>query len=177
MWSRGWPARPEPDEEGHPTGIVVGVGAASLVGAACFAALVAHTPGPRLGPLVVVVGLVAAWSGNGRAAVTVAVLAWPVGNGFLVNRYGTLSWHPRVDTWFVLALLGAVSLGMTVAQRYREPAERAPLVALLSDQPFGPDRNQSPPTAAELEHRNRSVSPPRVGTVRRRLVRPSPARR
>jgi hypothetical protein len=88
MGSSGWPAEREPDEEGYPTGIVVGVGAASLVGTACLAALVAHTPGPRLGLLVAMVGLVAAWSANGRAAVTLAVLAWPVGNGFLVNQYG-----------------------------------------------------------------------------------------
>jgi hypothetical protein len=120
-----------------PTGIVVAAGAAALVVAACLAAPLAHTPGPRLAPLVAVVALVATVSGNGRAAATVAVLAWPVGNGFLVNAYGTLSWHPRVDGWYVPALLLAVSCGMIAADlRNRRAGYRRiePFLALLSDQ-------------------------------------------
>ena len=76
MTTHGW--RPSAaDEEGCPTGIAVGVGAVVVVAAA----VLARTPGPRLGLLTGAVGVCAAVSGDGRTALTVAGLAWPVGNG------------------------------------------------------------------------------------------------
>jgi len=147
-WWISGPAPTGPDEDAYPTGIVVAAGAAALVGTACLAALLPHVPAARLAPLVAVVAVVAAWSGNGRAAVTVAALAWPVGNGFLVNGYGTLSWHPAVDTWFVLALLLALSLGMILSGVRRSRVEyrrMRPFVALLSRP--GADRAPSPERA------------------------------
>jgi hypothetical protein len=66
--------------------------------------------------MVAVVTVFGALSGDGWAALAVAGLAWLIGNGFLINRLGTLVWHGRVDMWFVICLLAAVSVGMTAAQ-------------------------------------------------------------
>jgi hypothetical protein len=114
-----------------PTGIAVAVGAVVVVGAATLAAVLARTPGPRLGLLTAVVAVFAAVAGDGRAALAVAGVAWPVGNGFLVNRFGELSWHGRVDAWFVIGLLSAVSVGMTISQLRWSRAVR-PLVLVLT---------------------------------------------
>ena len=124
------------DEDRCPSGIAVAVGAVALVAAAMFAAAVTDRPAPRLGVLVLAVAVFAAVFGDGRAALAVAGLAWPIGNGFLVNRFGELRWHAGVDGWFVVGLLAAVAVGMTVAQIRREVLARArmrPFVALLRD--------------------------------------------
>jgi MFS family permease len=116
----GWSRRVTPaDRGGCPTGIAVGIGAVAVVVATVLASLLPGT-GPRLGAVVLAVGLFAATVGNGRAALAVAGLAWSLGNGFLVNQLGTLRWHAHTDTWFVIGLLAAVAVGMTVAQIRRE---------------------------------------------------------
>ena len=117
-----------------PTGIAVGVGAAATVGVAMLAATLPPSPLPRLALMVGAVAVFAAVAGDGLAALSVAGLAWPIGNGFLLNRFGVLTWHGRVDAWFVLALVTAVAVGMLVAQMRREVRGRQrlrPLVALL----------------------------------------------
>jgi MFS family permease len=113
-WGRRWPT--SRDEDRCPTGIAIALGAAVLIGVAFISAAFPPAPAPRLALLVVAVALFAALSGDGPAALAVAGLAWPIGNGFLVNRYGGLSWHGRLDTGFVLSLLIAVSVGMVVSQ-------------------------------------------------------------
>jgi hypothetical protein len=122
LTSVGWPVRSPAAPERCPTGIAVAVGAVALV-AAAVAATSARTPGPRLGLLVLTVAVFAALTGNVRAASAVAALAWPIGNGFLVNRFGELSWHGRLDGWFVIGLLSAVSVGILAARRRRPRAD------------------------------------------------------
>ena len=112
LWS-SWAAQAE---DRCPTGITIGIGAAAMVVTAFVAAAFPPAPGPRLALLVVAVAAFAAVSGDGRAVVAVAVLAWPIGNGFLVNRYGELSWHGRLDVGFVLTLLLGASVGMVLSQ-------------------------------------------------------------
>jgi hypothetical protein len=99
-----------------PAGITIAIGAAALIVTALVGAAFPPAPGPRLALLVVTVAAVAAVSGDGWAVLAVAGLAWAIGNGFLINRYGELSWHGRLDTGFVLSLLLGVSVGMVLSQ-------------------------------------------------------------
>jgi hypothetical protein len=105
-----------PDDDRCPTGIAVALGAAALIGTTVVAAAVVPAEGPRLSLIAVTVAVFAAVSGNGRAALAVAGLAWAIGNGFLINRQGELAWHPDRDPGFVLGLLIAVSVGMVLSQ-------------------------------------------------------------
>jgi hypothetical protein len=129
------------DEESRcPPGIAVASGAVALVAAAILTGALASGPPPRLGGLVLVVAVFAAAFGDGRSALAVAALAWAIGNGFLVNQFGELRWHPGVDVPFLIGLLGAVAVGMTVARIRREvrtSARMRPFVALLRDDPRG----------------------------------------
>jgi hypothetical protein len=85
---------------------------------------------------MVAVAVFAAVARDGGAALAVAGLAWPVGNGFLVNQRGELSWHGRLDAWFVIGLLAAVPVGMATAQVRQELRSRrrwSPFAALPSE--------------------------------------------
>ncbi|MDQ1654034.1 MAG: hypothetical protein QOI35_3234 [Cryptosporangiaceae bacterium] len=102
-----------PDSDRCPAGLAIGGGAVMLVVVTLVAA--AALPAvPGLSALAVAVGVFAALSGDGRAVSAIATLAWPFGNGFLLNQYGDLSWHHQ-DTGFVSGLLVAAALGMIVA--------------------------------------------------------------
>ena len=90
-----------------PTGISVGVGSIVVVVAAMLAALIprAHTDW-RFAVVAVAVGLLATFTRDWLATAAVAVLAWLVVDGFLVDRMGELSWHGSADrSRFVLLIL------------------------------------------------------------------------
>lgn len=119
-----------------PTGILIGLGSVVVVVAAVAAAVLARGPLPRLAVVVVAIGGFAVLADDARATLTAAVVAWPVGNGFLVNRLGELSWHARIDPRFVAGLLTAVCLGSMVAGVRRRVATRRwwrPFTAMLSE--------------------------------------------
>jgi hypothetical protein len=148
------------DEDRCPPGIAAAVVAAALVAAAILGAALTHGAAFRLGGLVLTVAGFAAVFGDGRAALAVGGLAWPIGNGFLENRFGELRWHAGLDLWFVVALLAAVAIGMTVAQIRREVHARArmrPFVVLLRDE--SPD---VPPGAAAARFGSVARSPART---------------
>jgi MFS family permease len=124
------------DADRCPTGIAIGVGAAVLIGVAVLAATLPPAPPPRLALMTGAVAVFAGVSGDGPAALAVAGMAWPIGNGFLLNRLGVLTWHGRVDVWFVLGLVTAVAVGMLIAQiRLELRGRRAlrPSTGLLRD--------------------------------------------
>jgi MFS family permease len=104
------------DDDRCPPGIAIAIGAVVLIAAALVAAALPPAPGPRLALLVIVVATFAAGTGDGRAALAVATLAWFIGNGFLINQHGELSWHGRIDTGFVISLLLGVSVGAVAGQ-------------------------------------------------------------
>jgi hypothetical protein len=106
----------EAGQQRCPTGISIAGWAVALVAACLLGAALSGTVGVRLGVLTAAVMVFAAVAGNGAAALAVAGLAWPLGNGFLINRLGVLTWHGRLDVWFVFALMAAVAVGMTTAQ-------------------------------------------------------------
>jgi hypothetical protein len=105
--------RTSPATDRCPVGIAIGGGAVMLV-AVTLAAALALPAVPGLSALAVAVGVFAALSGDGRAVAAITTLAWPFGNGFLLNQSGELSWHHQ-DTGFVSGLLVAAALGMVVA--------------------------------------------------------------
>ncbi|MGC9669753.1 hypothetical protein ACNTMW_24800 [Planosporangium sp. 12N6] len=108
-----------------------------MTAAAELAAVLARTPCPRLGLLTAAVAVVAVLAGDGRAALAVAGVAWPVGNGFLVNRYGELSWHGWLDGWFVIGLLAAAATGTVTGAARRALRQRRrwhPFAVLLGAQ-------------------------------------------
>lgn len=162
MATGGWRAwQPSTDGERCPTGLTVAGGAVVVVGAAVLAALLAHTPGPRLGLLVAAVLIFTAMAGDGRAAIGVGAMAWAVGNGFLVNRLGQLTWHGRLDGWFVIGLLSAVSVGMVTAQvreGIRSRRRWHPFVALLNEQ-VGPREPASQTWAGRPDDPGPGVEP------------------
>jgi MFS family permease len=111
-----WEWREPPGPERTPAGLTVAGGVVAIVVTAGLSALLSDTVGARVSALTVAVLLFTAAVGDGRAAVGVAVVTWAVGNGFLINQHGQLIWHPGVDTWFAMGLLGAVAVGMIVAE-------------------------------------------------------------
>jgi MFS family permease len=127
-----------PADDRCPSGIAVAVGAALMVAVAVLGAALTQSAAPRLGGLVLVVAVFMAVFGDGRAALALGVLAGPIGNGFLVNRFGELRWHTRLDGWFVIGLLAAGAVSMIIAQTRREVHIRArirPFAVLLRDDP------------------------------------------
>ncbi|MCU7731019.1 hypothetical protein ODJ79_45525 [Actinoplanes sp. KI2] len=82
-------------------------------------ALLTDTVSERVGVLAAAVLLFTAVAGDSRAAAGVALIAWATGNGFLINRLGELRWRAPVDDRFAAGLLGAVALGMIIAQLRR----------------------------------------------------------
>ena len=120
-----------------PAGLAIGMGTVALSVTTLVAALLPVPTGVRLGALVVAVGALTVWSGYGRVALGLATIAWPLGNGFLLNHDGTLSWHAGSDFVFIDALLLAAALGMVVALQ-RSAVARATAAArsaALRDEP------------------------------------------
>jgi hypothetical protein len=100
-----------------PVGINIGIGAVLVVAAAIVAALipVAHT-GWRFAVVAVVVGLFAVLTVDHLALAPVALLGWLVVNGFLVDRFGELTWHGSPDLYRLMLLVMAGALGLAVGE-------------------------------------------------------------
>jgi hypothetical protein len=128
------------EDERCPTGIATGIGTAVVAVSAVVAAVLARTPMLRLSVLTLAVGVFAAVADDGLASLAVAGSAWPVGNGFLINKMGELGWHGRTDPWFVLGLLSAVAVGTGTARvRHRLITRRRwrPLTVALDAESAG----------------------------------------
>jgi hypothetical protein len=90
--------------------------AVALVAVVFVDALAVSNTAVRLAVLVCAVGIIAERSADGRTAIGAALLAWPLGNGFLEHREGVLSWQTATDFPLALGLLFAVAVGMCLAQ-------------------------------------------------------------
>lgn len=93
------------------TGFGVAAGFVTVV-VGCFVATWLYPPGAdadRLLVLAIVITGFAAVVRDALAALVTAGLAWPFYLGFLVDRYGELHWHGRVDL-LRLAVLTVASL-------------------------------------------------------------------
>src|SRR5262249_42783138 len=56
---------------------------------------------------------------NVMAAAVIAILAFLVFDGFLVNQLGELSWHGNQDAWRLLTFVAAAGLGLGLGVTYR----------------------------------------------------------
>jgi MFS family permease len=101
-------------------GIAIGLGAATVVAAGLLAAAIPVGDRPlRFAVMVAAVVVFGALSGDRRAVACAAGLAWLVVNGFLVDRFGELSWHGTADIYRALMLISAGVLGLLIAAMRR----------------------------------------------------------
>ncbi|MFG1645857.1 hypothetical protein ACGFMK_36735 [Amycolatopsis sp. NPDC049252] len=91
--------------------------------AAVAAVLAAHVAGPSPWYALVTLGLVvlatARWT-TFRAALGVLVVAWALDAGFVLGRFGELTFD-AASAWSALILAGALALGLLTARRPRTP--------------------------------------------------------
>jgi len=101
---------------------MVGTGALVVVVAGLIAA--AAPDAWRLGIVAVAVAVFAAVADDLIAVPVTVVLAWLVVNGFLVDRFGVLSWHGRPDIYRAAMIVVAGALGQVVGRVRRARLER-----------------------------------------------------
>jgi len=69
----------------------------------------------RFAVMVIAVVVFGAFSGDRLAVACAAGLAWLVVNGFLVDRFGELSWHGPADIYRAVMLALAGLFGLLIA--------------------------------------------------------------
>jgi hypothetical protein len=112
-------------EAGTPVGINLAAGAAAIVGAGLLAAAIPGAyPWLRFGVLALAVAGFAAISGDRAASIGVGLIAFLIGDGFLEDRMGVLSWHGTSDLWRLMVVVLAVLVGLVVGAAYRRLAGR-----------------------------------------------------
>lgn len=100
-----------------PLGINIGIGAVMVLAAAVVAALIpVEYTGWRFAVVAVAVGLSAVVCVDHVALAPVALLGWLVVNGFLVDRFGELSWHGSSDLYRMMLLVMAGALGLAAGE-------------------------------------------------------------
>jgi hypothetical protein len=121
------------DARKTPFGIILGTGAALVVGVAVVATLV-PAASVRFLLFAIALGGYAALVDDTAATLATAGLDYLVFNGFFENRLGELSWDGKTSLWHVLALGVAVAVGLgvrygrTVRERIARAAEFAALL-------------------------------------------------
>jgi MFS family permease len=106
-------------DERFPTGLTIGLGSLTVVAATIVAAMFpADEGGSRLAVVAAAVAVVATLSGDLIAVPCVVVLAWLMINGFLVDRFGVLSWHGRSDVYRAVMLVIAAGLGQVAGHAW-----------------------------------------------------------
>jgi MFS family permease len=114
------PAIADPDER-TPVGINLGIGTAMVVAGGIVAALIPPSlTGWRFAVMALTVSCFAACTLDRVALLGVVVLAWLVTNGFLVDRFGQLSWHGSPDLYRMMVLVIVGALGLAVGELYRQ---------------------------------------------------------
>lgn len=101
-------------------GMALGAGAVLMVAATLVAAAIpAADPGWRFAVVAVAVGVFAAATLDQVVLAGVALIAFLLVNGFLVDRFGQLSWHGAADVWRALLLVVAGAWGLAAGEAYR----------------------------------------------------------
>jgi hypothetical protein len=87
--------------------------------------IAAASPGAwRLGIVTAAVAVFAAVADDLMALLVTVVLAWLVVNGFMVDRFGVLSWHGLPDIYRAAMIVVAGALGQVVGRVRRAGLER-----------------------------------------------------
>ena len=112
---------PTRTETTTPAGINLGIGAALVLVAVLAAALIPPVDVDwRFGVVMAAVALFAALAVDQWSLLGVALIAWLLADGFLVNRLGELSWHGSSDIWRMTLLVVAGAAGLLVGGAYRQ---------------------------------------------------------
>lgn len=114
-----------------PFGIDLAFGAVAMVAAVAVAAPFPGIPA-RLAVVSLAVGVFTALVDDARAGAPIAVLGYLLFNGFLVNRFGDLTWSGTTSGWQVAAFAAAVGLGLGW-QWLRRARARAAFAAELAE--------------------------------------------
>jgi hypothetical protein len=110
--SSGSRAHPRPAITGA-TGLLIGSGALLVTLVTMGASAIPSTSGGlRFGVVAFAVGAFAALTLDRMAVAGTGALAWLLVNGFLVDRFGELSWHGRADVYRALMLVAVASVGL-----------------------------------------------------------------
>jgi hypothetical protein len=108
-----------------PVGIQLGAGMAAVLVALIVAAMIPASVGVgRLAPVAVALIVTGVYMVDPAAVAFVAIVAYLLVIGFLVNRYGVLTWHGAPDMYRLLAIAvsaGAGQLLGAVRRRVRRP--------------------------------------------------------
>ena len=105
-----------------PVGIHIATGAVVVLAAMMLAAMLPTTSGAwRLVPVATALFAIAAFTVDPIAVAAVAVLAYLLVIGFLVNRFGELTWHGTPDAYRLLAIAVPAGIGLLfgVVRRWR----------------------------------------------------------
>jgi hypothetical protein len=93
----------------------VAVGMVAVVAAMMLAAVLPASAGAwRLVPVAVVLFLIGALTVDPAAVVFVATVAYLLVIGFLVNRYGVLTWHGMPDIYRLFVIAVSAGAGLLV---------------------------------------------------------------
>lgn len=96
-------------------GILLAAGALALLAVVCVDALVFSDVTNRLVVVVLAVAVITELAADARTGLGVAMIAWPLANGFLQHHEGALRWDTATDFPLTVGLLGAFAVGMCVA--------------------------------------------------------------
>jgi hypothetical protein len=103
------------DEAETPVGILIAIGAVTVVAAAAVAGQVpVADTGLRLAVMAAAMAVYAAFSFDVLAVAAVVPLAWLVQDGFLLDRYGVLVWRGWSDLARLGLLVAAALVGLAV---------------------------------------------------------------
>jgi hypothetical protein len=98
-----------------PVGINVGVGMVAVLAAMMLAALLPGSAGAwRLVPVAVALFVIGAFTVDPAAVAFVATVAYLLVIGFLVNRFGVLTWHGAPDIYRLLVIVVSAGAGLVV---------------------------------------------------------------
>ncbi len=113
-----------PDRE-VPFGINTTIGSGAMILTLLACALVPGRDGAvRLAVICAVLAWFAASTSDVTAVAAVLVVTCLVGDGFLVNHEGLLSWHGWPDVWRVAALGAAAATGLAMGRALAWRSER-----------------------------------------------------
>jgi hypothetical protein len=114
------------DDAKSPAGILIAIGAVTVVAAAAVAGQVpVADTGVRLAVMAAAIAAYAAFSVDIVAVAAVLPLAWLVQDGFLLDRYGVLVWRGWSDVARLGLLVAAALVGLALgAVRHRTVGAR-----------------------------------------------------
>jgi hypothetical protein len=112
-----------------PVGIHLGAGMAAVLVAMIVAAMIPTSVGAgRLAPVAVALIVTGAYTVDPAAVAFVATVAYLLVIGFLVNRYGILTWHGAPDMYRLLAIVVSAGAGLLLGAVRRRACRPPPLV-------------------------------------------------